>query len=731
MNLFKNFLVLMGIFAMFLTPSYAKESRKITDKTLVVWTALSDLDQGRGSALTLDDTASHFDGIVYGEIAPKRWMAGSDRHLRTAKDQSGWSEETTDSETFVQIAIVYEGQQITLYRDGEMAASYEIDTTQHFDSNSMAVFGKRHLDTSDPARVRGRIDDARIYDRPLSQNELQGLDPNLASEIEPIAWWSFEQGQPGDRMGWLEESYLTGGARIEGGHLILEGESPMMVAGSKGLLENILSQSAWRDDSSEQIAAQRALRETFLSDPHRPIYHFVSPEGRCYPFDPNGAIYWNGKYHLCYIFQDERGHCWGHASSEDLLHWRLHTPALFPAPGDVDTGIFSGNCFINKSGEATMLYHGVGAGNCIATSSGPDLDHWTKLASNPIIPIPGKGSEEEKLYSSWDPHGWLEGENYYAIFGGQNPTIFKGETLDEWGYVGPLLTHDIPDVDDFEDVSCPDLFPIGDKHMLLCISHSRGCRYYLGDWKDEIFHPEFHARMNWPGGTCFAPESLLDDQGRRIMWAWVLDRRPSVEYGWSGTMTLPRVLTLGEDGILGIEPVEELERLRQKETTSENLEVADGESKPLAGIEGNAIELVATFDPQSAKRFGLKVFCSPNGEEETIIEVDPSNNQIKIDTSRSSLDPSIKHTTFCMRGEDNHEVTQQIAPLTLREGEKVTLQVFLDKSILEVFANGRQCVTQRVYPTREDSVGVQVFSEGGDSQVEKLQAWEMAATNAW
>ncbi|MCA9431577.1 MAG: glycoside hydrolase family 32 protein, partial [Candidatus Omnitrophica bacterium] len=228
-----------------------------------------------------------------------------------------------------------------------------------------------------------------------------------------------------------------------------------------------------------------------------------------------------------------------------------------------------------------------------------------------------------------------------------------------------------------------------------------------------------------------APESLLDNQGRRIMWAWVLDRRPSVEYGWSGTMTLPRVLSLGEDGVLRIEPVEELKQLRQRGKSLEGIQIAAGESKTLEGIEGNAIELVATFDPKDAERFGIKVLCSQDGEEETVIEVEPSKGQIKIDVSNSSLNSSIKYTTFCMRGEDNHEVTEQVAPFPLEDGEKVTLQVFLDKSILEVFANGRQCVTQRVYPTREDSVGVAVFSEGGSATVEKIQSWEMAATNEW
>ena len=76
--------------------------------------------------------------------------------------------------------------------------------------------------------------------------------------------------------------------------------------------------------TTDMIAAQRQLRELQLSDPHRPTYHFVNPEGRGMPFDPNGAIFWNGRYHLFYIFQDHRGDGWGHASSRDLLLGMAH-----------------------------------------------------------------------------------------------------------------------------------------------------------------------------------------------------------------------------------------------------------------------------------------------------------------------------------------------------------------------------------------------------------------------
>lgn len=195
----------------------------------------------------------------------------------------------------------------------------------------------------------------------------------------------------------------------------------------------------------------RNHRLKLLADPQRPAFHFVAPEGKCMPFDPNGAIFWKGKYHLCYIYQEERGHCWGHVSSTDLLHWRHHPPALFPGPGDVDKGIFSGNCFVNLKGEATMLYHGVDAGNCIATCSEDELNTWTKLPSNPIVPNPKEGDPNFRVYASWDPHGWVEGDTYYAIFGGHPgsgtvATLFRSKDIENWEYIGPFLDHDMPGV---------------------------------------------------------------------------------------------------------------------------------------------------------------------------------------------------------------------------------------------------------------------------------------------
>jgi beta-fructofuranosidase len=467
-------------------------------------------------------------------------------------------------------------------------------------------------------------------------------------------------------------------------------------------------------DVGDPNASARALREKLLGDPYRPGYHFVIPEGCAMPFDPNGAIYWKGQYHLFYIFQDKRGHNWGHVSSTDLFHWRHHPTGLV-------SGMFSGNCFINKDGRPTMCYHQVGQGNAMAVSLDDDLNEWKKLDSNPITPKTKPGDPFDGLYNSWDPDAWVENGEYYAIFGGERPAVVKAPTLaGEWKYVGDLMGNSVPGVSIHEDVSCADFFKIGNTQMLLCISHKLGCRYYLGTWDGKQYHPTFHEKMSWVDNSFFAPESLLDDKGRRIMWAWIFDRpgfQMRTDYGWSGTMSLPRVLSLGGDGKLRINPPDEIERLRYNARKPASYEVAADSVVPLRGLAGNSIEVDLEMKADAAKQFGIKACMSPGGEEQTLVYYDAVEKKLKIDTTKSSLDEGPKSV--------------EAGPFALRKGESLKLRVFVDKSVVEVFANGRQAVMRRIYPSRADSVGLAVFSVGGAARVSRLQVWDMMPSNPY
>ncbi len=472
-------------------------------------------------------------------------------------------------------------------------------------------------------------------------------------------------------------------------------------------------------------------------DPHRPRYHFVIPERCAYPADPNGAIYWRGRYHLMYIYQDPAlphgGHCWGHASSADLISWTHHPPAIVPRPGDADVGSYSGNAFVNLDGDATILYHGCQAGNCIATSDDDDLISWRKLATNPIVPKPPEDHPDAALYSSWDPHGWVEDGRYYAVFGGQlgsgaPATLFIAGDLAHWEYQGPFLTRDLPDVDEFEDVSCPDFFTLGDRHALLCISHARGCRLYLGAWNGRQFNPQEHIRMNWPGGACFAPESLLAPDGRRIFWAWALDPRANETVqaaGWSGVMTLPRELDLPADGVLRVRPAREVEQLRGEPIKVGDVTLVAGKQRTIPEIQGDDLELQLDMQMTDDAVAGVAVRCSPDGQEQTVILCDVPAGEVRIDLARSTADASVIYPQFIIGRDDAPPVTSQAAPYAFRADGSASLRILIDRSILDIFIDQRLCLTQRIFPMRPDSLGIALVCLAGQLHRANLTAWRM------
>jgi beta-fructofuranosidase len=526
-----------------------------------------------------------------------------------------------------------------------------------------------------------------------------------------------------------------------------QGQRPEIVPA--GALWHAPTKAAREETAVKEILKNtRALREKLLRDPYRPGYHFVALEGICAPFDVNAAIFWKGRYHIFYIFQNEKGHCWGHASSIDLVHWRHHPTAF--EPGEGDGGIFSGGAFIDKNGVPTITYWGLGQGICIATSTDDELNEWTKSPHNPVIrethfgyAVVEGGDGDKLVYGVADPTAiWIHQGRYYMLTGnllilqkigrkqdrpehmGDTAYLFVSDDLINWKYLHKFYESDRKWTGLDEDNMCPDFFalppaadggPASDRHMLLFISHNHGCQYYLGRYADDRFHPETHGRMSWVDNAFFAPESILDGQGRRIMWAWIREMRKTT--GWSGTLSLPRVLYLGEDKTLRISPPKELEIMRYNPKTLENLTVTADAELPLTDIRGNSIELSIEMAPDGAGQCGVKVCTSPDGHEQTLVFYDATEKMLKIDPSKSSL------------GEGPKSV--EAGPLELKPGEPLKLRVFVDKSVVEVFANDRQAVMRRIYPTRTDSVGVVLFSEGGSSRLTKLKAWDMMPANPY
>lgn len=481
----------------------------------------------------------------------------------------------------------------------------------------------------------------------------------------------------------------------------------------------------------EQVVQFTASRNRLAADPYRPTFHFSPPEN--FMNDPNGLCQWNGLYHLFYQFRqdgEDRVH-WGHAVSADLLHWRDLPIAFYP---DQEHDCFSGQT-LAEDDRVIAIYHGTQAGNAIATASDPLLVEWEKHPDNPVIPIVPI-DENGYPYRVFDPCIWKEADGYYSLSGvfkdGTRSTdcegidhIFRSTDLKTWEHLGPLV-ESVYDTEPGEDYAVPNFWPIGNgKHMLLFFSHKRGGQYFVGEY-DSVTHrftPERHGRMNYGPlavGSLHAPSATIDDSGRFLS---IFNVKESKEpNGWNDIMTLPRVLSLDEDGAVRIDPVKELESLRHSHQHFDEMDIEANSEIVLDGISGNAMEIEVELDPGDAHESGLRVLRSPDGAEQTRVSFFPKGHprfgtaQLQIDGTASS-----SRTDIIPR-------TPEIGPLEIAEGEPLRLRIFIDRSIVEVFANGRQCLTLRAYPGHADSVGVSVFARGGKATVRSLDAWQMRST---
>ena len=448
--------------------------------------------------------------------------------------------------------------------------------------------------------------------------------------------------------------------------------------------------------------------------------------------DPNGLIQWKGQYHLFYQYNPNgpfHGTIhWGHAVSEDLLHWKDLPLALAPTPGGPDAeGCYSG-CAVDHEGVPTLVYTGIHPQVvCLATSS-DDLVSWQKHPANPVIAGPPGELGSLSGGQFRDPFVWKEDGSWYMVIGskieGQGGVIlhYRSQDLLHWEYLGLLLQGDINQTRPFWTGTmweCPNFFKLDDRHVLFFSVQSEPSDlifpvYYSGKFQDGQYIPEVQ-RILVHGSSLYAPQMMRAQNGRVILWGWLKEgRRQSalMEAGWAGVMSLPMTLSLMPDGGLCIEPVEELQNLRDAHWHFEDLEVKPGVEAILGNLQGDSLEIEAVFEPGDLAEFGFKLRSSPDGEEQTRLVYDCVQERLAIEPHQSSLSTVVDR--------DMRE-----APLSLGEDGLLKLHIFLDRSVLEVFANEHTCLVSRIYPTRPDSLGLDLFARSGNTKLKSLDIWEM------
>lgn len=436
-------------------------------------------------------------------------------------------------------------------------------------------------------------------------------------------------------------------------------------------------------------------------------YHLMAPLG--WINDPNGLIYYNGEYHAFYQHhpydKDWGPMHWGHAVSKDMVHWN-HLPIAL-APGDkFDAGgCYSGSA-VDDNGILTLIYTGhifddptnrdpfspdFHQEQNIARSA--DGINFEKYEGNPVIPAP----PADNTQNFRDPKVWKENGEWNLIVGSSSKDgigrtlIYRSKNLVEWNYIGVLASSNGELGSMWE---CPDFFELDGKYVQLFSPvgmEAKGDKYHnvfqtgsiIGEYdyeKNQFEHGEF-VEMD-RGHDFYAVQTLLAPDNRRIAFAWMnmwQTEMPEKEDNWAGAFTIPRELHVSSDNKLLMTPIQELKTLRIAKTIDQSYEIKGTKGKyPLVN---NRSEIIMHFD---AKQDNLNDVGFSLSDNKGVVAT------FKLEDNKLS---------FKRRGVDG---LRCCAAGLLHE---LHLQVFVDKSSVEIFVNnGQETFTSRVYPASDMTV---------------------------
>lgn len=434
--------------------------------------------------------------------------------------------------------------------------------------------------------------------------------------------------------------------------------------------------------------------------------------------DPNGFSFYNGEYHLFYQWHPlgpfHGLKYWYHTKSTDLVNWENVGIAIKPDDYFDSHGVYSGSA-IEHNGELHLFYTGNTRDEnlnrypyqCIAVM---DLQGNISKLDKAVF----DGAPEGYTEHFRDPKVWKEGEKFYAVIGAQRTdkvgcaVLLSSPDLLEWKFEGELTTQ----LDDFGYMwECPDYFEMEDQGVFIFSPQGLNpegdnyqniyqAGYLLGEKLDLLQKTLTHGSFREldRGFDFYAPQTMVDPSGRRILIGWM--GLPDVQYpdninGWTHCLTIPRELSI-QAGKLMQKPVPELESLRKRK-----FEAADtlaSEVKMYDGFSGAVYELVCEFEHGDAFEYGIEFRAGE--EERTVLKYDAIQEKVILDRVLSGKEVAEKYGT---------ERKCQM------DGEKIKFHLFVDASSVEVFINdGEEVFTSRIFP-EVNSREIRFFAAGGSA----------------
>lgn len=479
-----------------------------------------------------------------------------------------------------------------------------------------------------------------------------------------------------------------------------------------------------------------------LDEAYRPQYHFSPLEK--WLNDPNGMVYYAGEYHLFYQFHPKDtvwgAMHWGHAVSTDLVNWQ-HLPIAL-APDELGY-IYSGSAIIdwhNTAGfgkeamVAAYTYHNPTHSNqnqAIASSTDNGRT-WIKYEGNPVIATPPnlKNFRDPKVI--WYESGDEVGHWVMLLAAGNAVLIYTSPNLKEWqpsgrfgfGYGSTTGVWETPDLFQLPVDGGPETrwilsVGVGDGAP----AAGSGTQYFVGNFDGKTFisdNPkETVLWADW-GADFYAAQSWSDvPNGRRIWLAWMNNWQYAniiPTSTWRGSMTIPRELGLTEtdEGIRLVQTaVSELTQLRSIQYSWQDL-IINNNTLPLSMVRGETLEIIAEIEPPiEANNLGIRVRVGDG--EATTIGYAPQSQTLYVDRSHAG------QADFNDSFASNH--VTHLKP----DNGLIRLHIFVDRSSVELFANGGLVVfSEKIFPSG-DSVGIELFAEETAVTFRSLDIYELNA----
>lgn len=221
--------------------------------------------------------------------------------------------------------------------------------------------------------------------------------------------------------------------------------------------------------------------------------------------------------------------------------------------------------------------------------------------------------------------------------------------------------------------------------------------------------------MDYGASVYYAPLSFVDDQSRRIQFGWLMEERQEAafrEAGWAGVMSLPRWLRLSPERTLLVEPIPELDQLHAESILAFNGELPEP-AQPI-GTQTSVVnaEIRASLHFIGEASVSFKLAERFDARDGLLLEYDFVQGLLSLDSRSVSDDP------LC-----SGNLKQ--APLKLSENEDLELQIFVDGSVIEIFANQKVVISGRYYPAQINKNRLFISSSGEASVTGEITAWKM------